>query len=79
MQDLQHAEVVGRHPGHLVRCRAAQGPRRQHQAVPPQVARHRVGALQLAEPGEHQLQPCLHFLVRVEDDLAPTSVGKAGR
>ena len=78
-QDLQHPEAVGRHPDHLVRCRPAHRPHRQHHAMALQVAHHGPGVLQFPEPGEHQAQPRLHLLVRVEDDGAVAVVGETGR
>ena len=68
---LSTAAAVGRHPDHPVRRRPADRAHRQGEVVPAQLAHDRLGALQLAELVEHEPQPRLHLLVRVEDDPAP--------
>jgi hypothetical protein len=78
LQDLAHPKVVWCHPDHVLRSRTTHGPHRQQQAVAPQVPRHRVGALQLAEPSKDQVQAGLHLLIRVKDDFTAAPVGKAG-
>jgi hypothetical protein len=47
--------------------------------VPPQLAHDRLGALQFAELVEHEPQPRLHLLVRVERDPAAAFLDQPGR
>ncbi len=79
VQDVQHPAAVGWHPDHVMRRRATDRAHRQRQAVPPQLAHNRLGALQLAELVEHELQPRPHLLVRVQRDPAMALLDQPGR
>ena len=70
LQYVQDAGAVRRAPDHLVWRRTAQRPHRQQQIAPPQISHHRLGTAQFPELREHQTQPLLHLLVRIECDRA---------
>ena len=62
-----------------MRGRPADRAHRQGEVVPAQLAHDGLGALQLAELVEHEPQPRLHLLVRVQRDPAPRRLGQPRR
>lgn len=72
-----HPCAVGLSPDHLVWGRSKQRPNRQWQSVSAQKAHHAACTLQLPELGEDELQSCLHFFVRMENDGACAVIGEA--
>jgi hypothetical protein len=79
VQDLQDPRVARRDPDHRMRRRSVQRANRQRQAVPLQLAHHRLGALQRTEAVEHQPQPRLYLLIRVERNVAAALLNEARR
>src|ERR1019366_3722300 len=57
-------------PDNLMRRRTTERPNRQRQTGAVKGADDRLGAPQLPELGKNQVQPGLHFLIRIEDDSA---------
>ena len=70
MQDIADLTGARLPPDDLVGRRTNQRPNRKAKGVMAQIKHDGACALQLTELGEHQVQPRLNFLVRVEDDLA---------
>jgi hypothetical protein len=77
VQDIMHPCAVGLSPDHLVRGRSMQRPNRQWQSVSAQKAHHAACTLQLPELGEDQVEACLHFFIRMENDGACAIIGEA--
>ena len=76
LEDVQHPGAVRRLPDDLVWLRPAQRPHRQGQPRSSQVAHDGLGAAELAELGEHQPEPGLDLLVRVQAHRAIALVHK---
>lgn len=79
MQDIAYPCAVCLSPDHLVRERSKQWPHRQRQSVGAQKAHHGPCALQFPELGEDQVQTCLHFFIRIENDGAGAVIGEPSR